>query len=364
MRTPKLTYQRPENGEEVKQQFGPNEDVLEEKMRVILHIGLPKTGSSYLQEWLRINPDVVACLPLAESSRLATECCDMRNYSGRPDFSSINEMSIVAVEQKLFDLRRRDIKRVIISSEYFYLARPSAIRAYFENLDLSVEKIICFFRRQDDLLASGYAQDVKALSWTEPFDLDKCRDLYDWLQLKSEYEAAFPEAAFSPLEFDYLRSNKTLLSVWKSEIGCTTSTLDLIPGGDIVNASLPGKLVEVFRIANQTKNKSVIELLQHIKKPDVGSSPYRLPLKDQAALWERYSERNDLFVATMDDPKPFDHYTSANWKIDEVEMIPDLSPEMVVHLLTAATSELSATVHPRRPATPYGHGHGLRAPNR
>lgn len=342
-------------------------------MKIILHIGLPKTASSYIQEWLRINSDAVASLPIHLATRLATECCDSEKFGARPDFVFHQQTHVSAVEECLSLLAANGAERIVISSEYFYLASPSSISQVFRRLGLRVEKAICFLRRQDGLLASGYAQDIKGLSRTEPFDLETCRDVYDWLQLQTDYLTAFPDAHFSPLPFEHLRSSGTLLARWKAEIGCDAATLDTLPNGDTVNVSLPGELVEVCRAANEAGDRSLVDFALCAARDGIVTSTYKLPRSVQLELHERFAPLNDLFFANLDNTEGFESYTSRNWVVDEADMPANLSPEIVARLLMLATSgrclpaprTSCATEAKQRVSVEHSvraHGHAFRGP--
>lgn len=328
-------------------------------MKVVLHIGLPKTGSSFIQEWLRINSNLVPSLPVDKSSRLATECCDAATFYDRSDFQSINNVSIASVVEEIAAIKAQKTDRIVISSEYFYLAKAENIAEIFCKFELRVEKVICFLRRQDDLLASGYAQDVKALSRTKIFDLEECNDVYDWLELQSNYKAAFPNADFVPLEFGYIRNNGGLLSSWKREIDCIVDTIDTIPGGDIVNISLPAELVEICRIGNHSGDKLLTDFSIYAASCGIVSSNYRLPKHIREQIREKYSKKNDLFVSLLKNPASFESYTSGHWNIDDLEASDHLSPEVVSRLLRFAISNFSAEGSIKI-VNPRGHGHGFR----
>jgi hypothetical protein len=340
-------------------------------MNVTLHIGIPKTGSSFLQEWLTINAGSVRSLPVEYSTRLAVECCDTADFADRSDFGVINRTTLSSVVAGLDALANGASDPVVLSSEYFYLARPAAIRDIFASLGLRVVKVLCFLRRQDDLLASGYAQDVKALDRTEPFDLATCRDQYDWLQLQSDYRAAFPDADFVALEFEHLRRSGTLLARWKAELGCTAPTVDVIPGGDLVNASLPGELVEVCRAANRLGNAALADFALAAARRGIATGRCRIPSEAQRAVRARYAASNDRFVAALRDPAGFERYTSAHWTIDEQDVSSLLSPDMVAELLIFALSNRRIATLPADPGAnveqlvlpalpPRLHGHGMR----
>jgi len=193
---------------------------------------MPKTGSSFLQRWLELNSDAVPQLPNENGGRrLAIECCDLGEFAEREDLAGYaKHFSMAKVIEKIESLKTHNHPRIVISSEYFYLAHPENINKKFVELGLNVEKIICFLGRQERMIASGFAQDVKELGRADPLILSPggYTEWYDWLKIMKNYQSAFPAAKFVPIEFDFMRKTGMLLPRWKQEIGCTKQTHDIM----------------------------------------------------------------------------------------------------------------------------------------
>lgn len=309
-------------------------------MNVILHIGLPKTASSFLQKWLEVNSDFVTSLPNDDGgNRLAIECCDHIRFHNRPDFAdNMNQLTMHDVHQRLIKLRESCTSSIVISSEYFYLANPANIKRTFANLGLNVTKIICFFRRQDRIIASGFAQDVKALGRADPIELSPggYTFWYDWLTLLNNYQATFFGVPFIPLEFDHLRRTNALCSRWKEELGISESeTIDTIPGGSLVNRSLPGEMVEICRVANELGLSSLSDFSLRAANEGIVNSSYKLAISAQMQLKKAFSKKNDLFIKYAGLNDDFLDYSSDHWMVGEEES-PVLRPEVVARLLAFA----------------------------
>lgn len=289
-------------------------------LNVVLHIGMPKTGSSFLQEWLVANSESAPNLPMVKGAhRLAIECCDQERFPGREDFATNSDhISMDQVADALASLKARNPKRIVISSEYFHLARPHDIRDKFDELGLRVEKIICLVRRQDRMIASGYAQDIKALGREEPlvFSPGGYTEWYDWLKIMRDFDIAFPLAKFVPLEFDHLRETNGLLPRWKKEIGCAEETRDAEISRRNINPSLPGDLVEVCRVGN-AYGMDLNDFALKAAKEGVLTSQYVLPRDLQEIVRRGFAHLNDKFVAELDDPTGFEDYTSEQWVVSD-----------------------------------------------
>ncbi len=157
-------------------------------MGLFLHIGLPKTGTTYLQEWLKLNSAVLAkaglnVVPSLSAHRLAVATLG-EELSRRPDIVDI--CSQVSLEQALADAA---CDGAIISSEYFSLASPEQVQELFQTVGLSVSKTIAYLRRQDILSSAGYAQEIKALGTTHEIGDVIYTDALDWMLLRQSWKA-------------------------------------------------------------------------------------------------------------------------------------------------------------------------------
>ena len=111
--------------------------------RIILHVGAPKTGSTYIQKRLKANASAlrargvyVPVLPevsamAGNAKLLATVLTDERTASFQRAFPTL-DLALLRPEQVMDDLLRgwvKDEEDVILSAENF---RPShAVRLYF-----------------------------------------------------------------------------------------------------------------------------------------------------------------------------------------------------------------------------------------
>lgn len=311
-------------------------------MDVTLHIGLPKTATTFLQHWLDVNAhafaDRLALLPTQRGGHLlATLCCDEERFGKRPDYQAIGAATQPAqIVEQLDTMRAAGVERLIISSEYFFNAEPSKVKAAFERFGLSVETILCFFRRQDRLIASGYAQDIKMLARAAPMKNAGYRPIYDWLALQAAYRLAFPHGRFVPLEFDHLRRTATLVQAWKRGLRIDdVATQDVVAGNAPVNESLPGEMVELCRIANKLGLPSLTGFALRAAQVGIVGKRFDLPLSTRMSLRDTYASLNDRFVAQLEDAHGFQDYTSAGWRVDDDESL-DLQPEQIAQLIALA----------------------------
>lgn len=227
-------------------------------MDVTLHIGLPKTGSSAIQNWGVQNADALATLGICflpsvmEGHRIAAEFVADPVRANDEDVLAIkNALDLSHVERTLAEVSDKAIAQsVVISSEYFYISNQFDVATYFNRLGLNVVKIIAFVRRQDHLLASGYNQDVKALKRFSTFEVLGYEEAYDYFLLAQTWQRSFPKAEIQLHNFDRLARLDSVVSTFARDIGAAELNAEDHSKSLHVNDSLCAEMVEIVRVAN------------------------------------------------------------------------------------------------------------------
>jgi hypothetical protein len=298
-------------------------------MDAILHIGLPKTATTFLQRWLAVNAQALSAhigvLPGRFAHRIGVAAASHSRPEPRPDFDNIRRTSMDAVRSELVSISPVS-NRLVISSEYFYLAKPTHARIVTEKLGLNVRAIICILRRQDRLIASGYAQDVKMLNRTDPLRIGGYTSLYDWEAFVGEWKKQFPNAKFRLHDFDSRRSDGSLLTCWKEalEIGSVATIDDFRKGGPI-NESLGAEGVELCRLAN-VEGYSLSDFALAAQRDGIVSTPFRLSDEQVVKLRETYGPANLKFLEEHYAAE-FSHYAPDQWNIDSGDDFTGKMPE-------------------------------------
>ena len=172
---PDRSEKRPREGTSaIAQHAGSTSDVA-----LTLHIGTGKTGTSSLQNFLARNR-----ARLAESGWLYPRSLGRTRHvrfglwtrsdddlaaafrEGRPGtgrFGDPAELRREVPARLLAEVRRTALPRVLISDEALYAAATPSLERLrrFINEHASQVRVICYLRRQDDLLVSHYQQVVK-----------------------------------------------------------------------------------------------------------------------------------------------------------------------------------------------------------
>lgn len=138
--------------------------------KIYLHVGMPKTGTSYLQSLINLNHNYLEentdffFLTDRRAHELAASLIEDQRLKKRIDINELLNSFSFDVEDFL-SLRTQEGKDCFCSSEYFMLCDKLTLVNYFKKYFDEII-IILTVRRQDRLIASGYNQDVKALGRT------------------------------------------------------------------------------------------------------------------------------------------------------------------------------------------------------
>lgn len=130
-------------------------------MRIFLHIGVWKTGSTAIQTFLAKNADSL----LQRGVMIPDYARNMREYNHLFErLAARDEAGVEAVANQLSrDIDTHDPDTLVISSEHFWHAPPDVIERVADLLrHYSPDvQVIAYIRPQDDMWASLYAQQAK-----------------------------------------------------------------------------------------------------------------------------------------------------------------------------------------------------------
>jgi len=178
-----------------------------------LHIGAPKTGSTYVQRLLYDNRQLL----LREQGILYPEV-SLRGFGhhdlaflvggGYPDWAIPQPRPLADLQAELQHAVSVHDGSIILSSENFYLfPDPPRLKQLLDGSGASAGRdvrILVYIRRQDDAHESWYNQTVKAQG--ENHTLDQCIgrhfELWDYHARLGHWAAAFGRAALRVRPYD------------------------------------------------------------------------------------------------------------------------------------------------------------------
>lgn len=132
---------------------------------LFIHIGRPKVGSSAIQYFMAMNRNILLdkyniLYPYTGMQDMASHQLSLVFLPKLADSIIVNGISPISIYSQLNDeVKKAHAKKTVISSENFYFIDPSNIPATLLN-EYKI-KIICYVRRQDDVLISSYLQEIK-----------------------------------------------------------------------------------------------------------------------------------------------------------------------------------------------------------
>jgi hypothetical protein len=183
-------------------------------MRVVLHIGCEKTGTSTIQSFLHENQGALRQLgflfPLSPCGPRFPSHLKLSAYARRKDRAdevrallgivNLSEFRAATASELIQECRGADCHTLILSSEHLSsrLNFDDEIRILKQLIDqIGPAKVVLYLRRQDDALVSGYSTKVR-LGSSRPFELPDCAlfsELYDYKRMCTIWADCFGKNA-------------------------------------------------------------------------------------------------------------------------------------------------------------------------
>lgn len=157
-------------------------------MRMYLHIGVEKTGTSSIQQFLRINRDALKesgllfprapgaenHMALAAAAQNERKRDDLRLIYGLDSVAKIHDFRKQLAEKLLAESEEAGCHTVVLSGEHCSsrLTTPAEVELLWRMLQSLTHdiRVIVYLRRQDEFLCSTYSTDVKS-GFTGPMKL-------------------------------------------------------------------------------------------------------------------------------------------------------------------------------------------------
>lgn len=270
--------------------------------KVYLHAGLPKTGTTTIQNWLAEHASTLlerGIFTFRRSElghRLAIESIEIARRKAKPDIVEIAKCdlgeAVTLLRQAAHD---ETIGSIVISSEYFSLANPARVRQLLTEIGLTDVTVVILLRRQDRIIESGHNQDVRAMGVTEPIERAAYHSAFDWHLLASSWANAFSPEALLLLRYEALTETggSILLGFFAAlDPKLSALALELPPADERSNPSLRAGLLEFKRLANKAGIERIGETLDRASALGLGGPPFRMDRGLARAFLEAYRESN------------------------------------------------------------------------
>lgn len=277
-----------------------------------LHIGMPKTGTSLIQNVLpRVRAELAASniwtpeRPM-ESHRVAVEASpNIPRIRHRHDYLRIFDLG----DDKIFEEIRQETERgsdILLSSEYFSDCDPAEVRTLLSTLVPKASfQIIVYVRRQDRFIESSYNQEVKASGRTTHLHWDENGDArYHWGNRIGAWGDCFGDQAIKLMVFDQLinaEEKRPLSASLLDLFGVTIdrAKLEEYESGDerFHNRSLSAELLEFRRLANMVSDIGELDwLIEKAHKKEIGKTKFAIDAALAQKITSHYQPSNDALA--------------------------------------------------------------------
>lgn len=290
-------------------------------MKIVIHAGRHKTGTTYLQRFLGTNAPAL----LKEFNVLYPEVG--RHNAGYYHHEFFQQLSTNGDRKDLF---LRELKRevaeanpeiVLFSSEYLSrdTVRDEELRAIVDALSPADLEVIVYLRKQDDFLCSRFAERVKRGHISYPDSIFSINAELDYETFLDRYAKAFGDGKLSVRSYDRAVESGLI----KDFAACLQqpAIADLpVPSGG-ANRRLPWRYVQVLWYANAMPasrwllaNRPVGYLFRRAADHFPSLCDGRRPLKESEAkhLLEQYAQSNDAVSVKYCSGKPLFSFRREN----------------------------------------------------
>ena len=319
------------------------------KKTLYLHIGLPKTGTTYVQNWLGVNRNWLAERQTWSPSRdiyahrLAVEYITDTRRRSRSDAIEILKTPLHDAALELANwVKDSRFTSAVVSSEYFFETDPRVVAESLPRIGPVKLKIVMVLRRQDRLIESSYNQEVKAMGITEALPPPHYQPELDWLKLFERWSDAFGEGNIAVVNYDKAMKDRSLLFGFCRAIGLAAELecSDGLTEPEHRNESLPSDLLEFKRLVNAYPACNIEGWLLDAARAGIGGPPFRLRPELARQYLSHYTAQNATLARRL-----YGSDASNLFDIDDLDTAPDgddatngLTVEIVARLLAHLAS--------------------------
>jgi hypothetical protein len=230
-----------------------------ENMKIILHIGTHKTGTTALQDFFARNRQWL----LEQGILYPSQYVRTQAHHPLPWALGVRnperDVSIQAgqiAQAVMREMEAAKVETILLSSEEFRSIPDRMLGQLAGLFPGATFQIVVYLRRQDEALASEYGQHVRMHSirfsgTIYDFYLKTSPRRYDYLVLLNRWEKTFSQNAITVRVYDRKKfSNGDIIADFLQTIGVTAQTSEVGAQAGI-NRNLPPLALEILRRANR-----------------------------------------------------------------------------------------------------------------
>lgn len=261
-------------------------------MKLLLHIGQPKTGSSYLQSALSLGTDILARHGI--SYPIAAEIAE-KARAGRITSGNFWPRE-GALEQVIEAGRRQGLPTLLISSESLFQLISAPKSGFLEDLQAICPEaelhVLCYLRDPVDHAVSVYQQKVKRGGFSGT--LSQALEQYSAPNATVRALSRLRAAGATTTVYNYSRHRAELLATFERWLGLPEGVTLPKPAVEQVNRSLTRAEIELQKAFNRHFGQRARQFVSDPlcdEIPDIPSETPALNQADLARFLDRMSEQ-------------------------------------------------------------------------
>ena len=322
--------------------------------RVYIHVGLPKTGTTYLQKTLWASRDRLSKSGvLVPGDREQFQRHAVWDLLGRR-IQGADQMEVAGSWQALVDtVRAGDAQHVVVSEEFLVHAGPRVARRIVDDLEAAEVHVVVTVRDLGRAIVSMWQQNMaKGRTWTLPEFVAAVRDpdhgpatagvafwmRYDLRRVLGMWTRVVPDHRIHVVVVPGAGSAPTAL-LERFAVACDLDVSDLTPPAreanravSMVGAELLRRLnLRLGKRLNESQYRHIIGLLSPALHGEASNGPIPLPAQERAWVGEKSTELVQFLNSS-----PYDLIGD----VDDLLLVP--APDVGGDLAEVTETELAA----------------------
>lgn len=290
------------------------------RKRLVMHIGMPKTGTTAIIDFLRRNAE-----SLHAAGFVFPQQRRVRFLRDEGDGADTLTSEWEAVRQAL----DKGDRTVLVSDESLYhqlLNRPGRVRAVREHLGDPEIWVLLYLRRQDTLLESLYREIIRGVAGPvlDPDYGQVCRlmggDFLDYAAAVRFFQAEFGDGKVTVRVFERRAMEQgCLFHDYCAAVGVPWSEAFRLPGGQ-TNKAADARLTGIFLDINAAhaphsgEARQLKEVLEELGRAFFRTQENRLlSVQERRNLLARFAESNAAWPAAWIAENPCSHPMIRQW---------------------------------------------------
>nr|WP_298249131.1 hypothetical protein [uncultured Halomonas sp.] len=262
-------------------------------MKIFLHIGTHKTGSTFIQEILKKSHDAL-------KNNGVYYPVDGYSQAGHHELAwAVMKNDSVSAKKYLEDAlyKASGCSCIVFSSEEFeFIKNIGLLKTLLKGHEV---ELVCYFRRQDNYLESEYNQHVKMISTKFKYDIFMFYMYYDfhrrfnYMALMESWRKQEFISRFHVFSYDKVVRDSSLVDSFFSFLGVSYNFIETIEFGKKSNESIPAssliylsRLNAIDGVSQGDRNLFIKKIQEEMSKKNKSASN-----KKECFLSQEYSSR-------------------------------------------------------------------------